>query len=453
MAFLAPNLPTLDPILIDARVLAFSLVVAVATGLAFGLAPALQLSRIELTASLKETARAVSETGRRRRLRGLLVVAEVAFAMVLLSAAGLFWRSFFELRGVDGGYQTDHVLTLTVDLAEAKYKTAAEQVSFFRQALERIQGLPQVVSAGITTSPPFSMYRAVIDQIAIEGRPAAPASLIDIGIVSPDYFRTLGIPVLAGRDLAPADRAGAPSVVLVNETFARKYCPEAGCVGQRLANWEKPGDSMTIVGVVRDARTYPERPALAGVYPCYLQTGAMHLTFVVRSALDPLALAPAVRARIAGVDPTQPAHDIATLEQATEEHFTPYRVTLVLAVAFAALALGLGAVGIYGVISYSVRCRTHEMGVRLALGARPAEVLLLVLRSGMALVGIGMVVGVAASLGLTRLIASELWGVSPSDPKTLASVSLVLVAAGCLACLVPAVRAAKVDPMRSLRCE
>jgi predicted permease len=452
IAFLAPNLPSLDPILIDRRVLLFNIAVAVLTGIAFGLAPALHVSKFDLTKSLKESSRGVSEGASRQRLRSFLVISEVAVAMVLLNGAGLLLRSFLQLRSIDAGYKSDHVLMMTFDLTESKYKTTTAQAAFFRQALDRIVDLPGVLSAGVTTSPPFTLYRSTLSEITIEGQPTAPAS-VDIAKVSPEYFRTLRIPLVRGRYFSARDRDGAPSVLLVNESFARRYYPEGDCLGKRMRNPDKDNDWMTIVGVVRAVRTYPEGEVPPEIYTSYLQSGGTHFTLAVRTTGHPTLMSAAVRSQVAGVDNTQPPHHVMTMDDALHQHFTPRRVKMVLLVAFAMLALTLGAVGVYGVMSYSVKQRTHDIGVRLALGARREHVVAMVIRSGLSLVVAGVLAGFVASLGLTKLLASELWGVSAADPWVFAIVAAILVASGVIACLVPALRAASVDPMMSLRCE
>lgn len=452
ITFIAPTLPSLDPILIDWRVLAANIAVGVLTGLAFGMAPALQVSQFDLSRSLKESGRGASEGVSQQRLRSLLVVSEVAVAMLLLSGAGLFLRSFLRLRGVDGGYNCSNILMMRIDLTESAYKTASDQSRFFRQALERITDLPGVRSAGVTTSPPFSLNRVSLNEITLEGQPTASAS-VSVVTVSPNYFRTLGIPLLHGRYLLPSDREGMPSAVMVNESFARRFYPGGNCIGRRIENWDKQNDWMTIAGVVRDVRTYLEEDAEPEIYPSYLQAGGDHMTVVVRTAGDPMSMSAAVRAQIASVDKTQPVHHVTTLVQAIDESFTPRRVKMLLVVVFGVLALTLGAVGIYGVLSYAVRRRTHEIGVRLALGAGQGKILGMVIKNGLRLVAVGTVAGVAASLGLTKMISSELWGVSATDPWTLIAVASVLVFSGFLACLLPGLHAARIDPMPLLRRE
>jgi putative ABC transport system permease protein len=452
VAFLRSNLPALGPIGIDGRVLLFNLGIALVTGLTFGLAPAVQISELDLTRSLKDFARGSSESPSRRRLRGALVVLEVAVAMVLLCGAGLLIRSVLRLTGTDGGYNSRRILVMTFDLTESKYNNAASQAAFFRQALEKIEQAPGILSAGASTSPPLSLYRASLNEITLEGQSTMPTS-VDFATISPNYFRTLGVPVIRGRDFTGADPEGTPSVVLVNESFSRRFFPKGDCIGKRVQNWAKDGDWMTIVGVVRDVRTYLEEEPPPEVYTPYLQSGGGHMTIVIRAGGEPVALMSILRSLLASVDKTQPPHDIGALDEALAEHFAPRRVKAALLGAFAALALALGAVGIYGVLSYSVKRRTHEIGVRLALGARGSEILRMIMKDGLGLVVSGVLIGIACGLSLAHLIASELWGISARDPWTFVIVAAVLSASGIAASLVPAVRATKVDPVLSLRYE
>jgi putative ABC transport system permease protein len=452
LAYLAPDLPSLDAIAVDHRVLFFNVAVALLTGVLFGLAPAFQASKMDLTRSLKESGRGTSEGLPRRRLQNALVVVEVAIAVVLLCGSGLLVRSFLRLRATDGGYKSDRILTMTFDLSGPKYREPGRQAAFFEQLLERIARMQGVLSAGASSTPPFSMYRGTLNEIAVEGR-SMQATTVDLASVTPGYFHTLGIPLLAGRDLAWSDREGAPGVVLVNESFARQFFPGGDCLGKRVRNWDNEKQWLTIVGVVRDVRTDLETDAVPGIYTAHLQSGMGHMTVVVQTAGEPMALVDLVRSQAALVDKTQPPHDVETLERAISEHFTSRRVTMTLVAVFAVLALVLGAIGIYGVLSYTVRRQTHEIGIRLALGADKDRILIMVLGRGLLPVGAGALIGTAASLGLTRVIASELWGVTARDPWTFAVVVSVIIVTGLAACVLPAWRAASVDAMVSLRYE
>jgi len=463
IAWISRNLPALDPIRLDYRVLAFNLGLGLLTGVAFGLAPALQASKVQLNESLKEAGRSAIDGRSGHRLRNLLVVLEVALAMVLLCGAGLLLRSFLRLRGIDPGFRSDRVLTLNVNLTLSQYPKPLEQTRFFHQAIERISVLPGVEAVGAGTSLPLEGYSMIVSGLTIEGKPDADTAA-SVTMVSPDYLRTLGMPLVQGRYFSDSDREGSPTVAMVNESFARRSYPGENCLGRRIQNPGRNTDWMTIVGVVRDIRSWPEQMASGEMYLCYLQAEQVHLRMTggemgskmglaIRTAGDPMSLAAAVRGQIALIDKSQPVHDVKTLDERRAGSLAPRRVNMLLVVTFAALALILGSIGIYGVVSYSVGRRTHEIGVRMALGAHQSQILGMVLRNGLGLIAAGVGVGLAASAGLTRLISSELWGVSPTDPWTFAAVVTVLAASGFAACLLPAWRAARVDPTRALRYE
>jgi putative ABC transport system permease protein len=451
------SLPALEPIRLDYRVLAFNLGLGLLTGVAFGLAPALQASRVQLN----ERGAAGGHSG--HRLRNLLVVFEVALAMVLLCGAGLLLNSFLRMRGIDPGFRSDRILTLNVNLTLSQYPKPLDHTRFFQQAIDRIKVLPGVQAVGAGTSLPLGGYSMTISGLTIEGRPDAEAA-VSLVMVSPDYLRTLGIPLVQGRYFGDFDREGAPTVVMVNESFARRFFPGENCLGKRIQNPARKTDWMPIVGVVRDIRPWPQVATAPEMYVSYLQAEQVHLRMsggemgsemglAIRTAEDPMRLAAAVRSQIALVDKSQPPHDFKTLDQRRAGSLAPRRVNMLLVVTFAALALILGSIGIYGVVSYSVGRRTHEIGVRMALGAHQGQILGLVLANGLGLIAAGVALGLLASAGLTRLISSELWGVSATDPWTFAAVIGVLAASGFAACLLPAWRAARVDPTRALRYE
>lgn len=461
LAWISRNLPVLEPIRLDYRVLAFNLGLGLLTGVAFGLAPALQASQVQLNESLKEAGRSAAEGRSGHRLRNLLVVFEVALAMVLLCGAGLLFRSFLRLRGIDPGFRSDRILTLNVDLTHSQYPIPLDQTRFFQQAIERIRVLPGVQAVGAGTSLPLGGYEMTVTGLSIEGKPDADTAVYLV-MVSPDYLRTLAIPLVQGRYFGDSDREGAPSVVMVNESFARRFFPGENCLGRRIQNPDRKTDWMTILGVVRDIRPRPEEAAAPEMYVSYLQGEQVHLRMTemgaemylaIRTAGDPMKLAAAVRSQIGLVDKSQPPYDVKTLDERRAGSLAPRRVNMLLVVAFAALALILGSIGIYGVVSYSVGRRTHEIGVRMALGAHQGQILGMVLRNGLGLIAAGVGIGLVASAALTRLIASELWGVSATDPWTFAAVVTVLATSGFAACLLPAWRAARVDPTRALRYE
>ena len=463
IAWISRNLPALDPIRLDYRILAFNLALGLLTGVAFGLAPALQASKVQLNESLKEAGRSAADGHSGHRLRNLLVVFEVALAMVLLCGAGLLLKSFLRMRGIDPGFRSDRILTLNVNLTLSQYPKPLDQTRFFQQAIERIKVLPGVQAVGAGTSIPLGGYSMTVSGMTIEGKPDADVAS-SLVMVSPDFLRTLTIPLVQGRYFGGSDREGSPSVVMVNESFAHRFFPGENCLGKRIQNPARKTDWMTIVGVVRDIRPWAQVAAAPEMYLSYLQAEQVHLRMTggemgsemglaIRTAGDPMSLAAAVRSQLALIDKSQPPHDVKTLDERRAGSLAPRRVNMLLVVTFAALALILGSIGIYGVVSYSVGRRTHEIGIRMALGARQGQILGMVLRNGLGLIAAGVAIGLLASAALTRLISSELWGVSATDPWTFAAVVTVLAASGSAACLLPAWRAARVNPTRALRYE
>jgi putative ABC transport system permease protein len=445
VAFISPNLPALDPIRLDFRVLGFNLGLAVLTGLAFGFPPALQAAKVPLNETLKEAGRSAAEGRAGHRLRSLLVVFEVALAMVLLIGAGLLFRSFLRLRGFDTGFRSDRILAVSINLTITKYPKPQDQALFFTQVMERLRGLPGVQSVAAGTTLP-SESAGGSEQATIEGRPEAVT--LWYRTVSSDYFRTLGVPLLEGRFLTDADREGAPSVAVVNESFARRYFPDGDGVGKRVGSLN---DWTTIVGIVADVRPWLETEASPEIYISYLQTATPFMDLALRTSGDPKRLAAAVRSQIASVDKEQPPYGLMTLEDRRAQYLTPQRVNMLLLGAFAGLALALGCVGIYGVVSYSVSQRTHEIGVRMALGASHHDIMKLVVGKEMLLALAGVGAGLAGAVVLNKLMASLLFRVTTTDPFTYAVVSIVWILVALLACFLPARRAMKVDPLVALR--
>jgi putative ABC transport system permease protein len=451
VAFISPNLPTLDPIHLDFRVLGFNFGLAVLTGLAFGLAPALEASKVPLSESLKEASRTTTEGRTGRPLRKLLVVSEVALAMVLLIGAGLLFRSFLRLRGMDTGFRSDRILSLSIDLTTSKYPKPGDQAAFFREVIEKIRGLREVGSVAAGNSLPSESAGASATGVAIEGS-TEPANIV-FRTVSSDYFRTLGIPLLQGRYFTDADRDGSPTVAIVNQSFARLYFPEGNCLGRRVEDWDRKNAWTTIVGVVGDVRPWLETEASPEMYLSYLQAGGPHMEIAVRTVGDPHSLAAAVRSQIASVDRDQPPYALMTLEELRAKWLVPSRVNMLMLGSFAALALILGCVGIFGVVSYAVSLRTHEIGVRMALGASPHDVLTLVVGQEMLLTVAGVGVGLLGALALNKVMSSLLFRVTTTDPLTYAGVSVVWILVALLACYLPARRAMQVDPLVALRYE
>jgi putative ABC transport system permease protein len=452
VTFISPNLPALEPIGLDYRVLSFCLALVVVTGVAFGLAPALQASRVSLNEVLKEAGRGPAEFRSGRLFRNLLIVCETALAMVLLVGAGLLFRSFLRVRGIDPGFKSEHTLSLTVDLTLSKYPKPNDQARFFQQVLEGIKSLGGVQSVGGSGCPPLGGRLNSESDLAVEGR-AEKIPMAFVANVSPDYFRTMGIPLVQGRYFGEGDRDGSPSVAIVNESFARRYFPNQICLGRRVESWVHKNDWLSIVGVVGDVRGWVEREPNPEIYLPYLQAPEPYMTLLAHTAGNPMLWAGAVRRQVAIVDKDQPPHDVATLDELRAGSLASRRVNVLLLGAFAVLGLVLASVGIYGVVSYSVSQRTHEIGVRMALGAGRAAVLKLVLGQGLLLAFMGIAIGLAASLGMTRLLQTMLFGIKPTDPATFFAVGLLLSGVALLASYLPARRAIQVDPIAALRYE
>ncbi|HXX23065.1 MAG TPA: ABC transporter permease [Terriglobia bacterium] len=446
------SLPALGPITLDYRVLGFSLALAVVTGLAFGLAPALQAIRISLSETLKEAGRTGTEFRSGMLFRNLLLISETALAMVLLVGAGLLFRSFMRVLGIDLGFKPERTLSLTVDLTLSKYPTPNQQARFFEQVIDGIRSLEGVRSVAGSGMPPLGGRSGTVTGLVVEGR-SEEIRTASFAIISPDYFRTMGIPLRQGRDFGDRDRDGMPSVAIVNESFARRYFPNEVCLGRRVGSWVHKKDWLTIVGIVGDTRHWAEKEPDPQIYVPYLQDGQPYMTLLVHTAGNPRLWEGAVRRQVASVDKDQPVHDLAALKELQAGTLTPRRVNLLLLSAFAGLGLILASVGIYGVVSYSVSQRRHEIGVRTALGASRGQVLKLVVGQGLRSALIGTGVGLAASFGVTRFLQAMLFGVKPADPATFLVAALLWIAIALLACYIPARRATKVDPMVALRYE
>jgi putative ABC transport system permease protein len=444
---------------IDWRVLGFTFGVSLLTGLIFGLAPAFHSSKTELVDTLKEGGRGTSEGARRNRVRNVLMVTELAIAVVLLVFAGLLIQSLWRLQKVNSGLQPENVLTFNVVLPEIKYKTD-NQAQFFIDLKQRLQTTPGVVSSSFVFPLPLSEELFVIS-FEIEGRPMAPTDhpAADFFTTGVGYFKTIGIPMIKGRDFDDRDKHGSTPVVIVTEKFAHDYFPNEEAVGKRI----RPGigtfdNEQTpwreIVGVVGDVRNRNlDTAPPAAYYVPQTQVPFTQLVGVIKTSNEPHSLISAVTKEVGAMDQDVPVFAVKTMQEYLSTSVAGPRFSTTLLSIFAAVALVLTVVGLYGVMSYSVAQRTNEIGIRLALGAQSRDVLLMIVRQGGTLILVGLVIGLGGAYAVTRLITSWLFGVTAKDPFTFAAVAVLLAIVALLACYIPALRATKVDPMEALRCE
>jgi putative ABC transport system permease protein len=470
LAGLSTNIPRAGEIAVDTRVLGFTIALSILTGLVFGMAPALQATRTDLTSSLKEGTRGASGGGVRHRLRAVLVVLEIAFALTLLIGAGLLIRSFRNLAGVGPGFDPKGVVTFDLQLPGTdKYKAPDQMASFYRQTLARIKSIPGVSAAAATASVPLTQNGSILLFYA-EGQPhrgPEDYTAANANSVSPGYFDTMRIPILEGRDFTDIDKQGSDPVVIISETLARRYfasvdsagrAAKNAAVGRRMKLGVRPDGRapwMTIVGVAGDVKqmSLEQREGEAAMYMPSLQRPDNFSAFVVRASGDLASLAGGLKEAVQGIDSDQPIANIKTMDQTMIEYNAQRRLTMLMLGIFACLALLLASIGVYGVMAYSVTERTHEFGIRLALGAKRSAVLQMVVRQGMLLAAAGLGLGLGAAYGLTRLMSSLLFNVSATDPAVFAVVSVVLSLVALLACSIPAMRATRVDPMVTLRYE
>ena len=452
------SLPRLDEIRLDGSVLSFTLLVSLFTGLMFGLAPAIHASKPDLNEALKEGGHGCAEGRHRQRVRAILVVAEVALAMMLLAGAGLMINSFVRFSRINPGFEPEQLVTFDFSLSGGAYAEDSQRISLVRQLRDRVQAKPGIGSVATVYGLPFgTMLNAVVGAI-IDGRPESESrarARAALRVVSSDYFRTMGVPLLAGRAFSDElDTLNSPPALIINETFARKYFPGEDPVGRRMQLFTLSSNWHEIVGVIKDVKlTGLDAPATPEVYQSDLQSGVWMFSLVVRSTLPLREIEKMVRAEAAALDKELPTFNVRTMEQAISTSVAPRRFIMMLIGLFAALALMLTAVGIYGVVSFSVSQQTREIGIRIALGAPRRTVLGHVLRQGTVVALVGIAIGLAGSFGLTRLIANQLFGVSATDPTTFVIVATLLMLVTLTACYLPARRATKVDPMAALRHE
>ena len=438
---------------LDGRVLGFTLLVSLLTGLVFGLAPALQASKLDFIPTLKDEAYA-SRGERRFSLRNLLVIAQVALSLVLLVGAGLFVRSLGKLQALDVGFRPERMLVASLDPSLHGYDRAKGR-ELYRTLLERVRSLPGVRAASLaaTVSPNPGGSR-IEDAVEIEGRAGRIESVAaDYNRVGPDYFTTMNMPLLRGRDFTAQDREGGPPIAVLNETMARRLFPNEDPIGRRF-RFGNADPFIEVVGVVRDGkyRSLREEATLC-LYQPFLMNYRHAMNLLARTESEPQSLLPAVSSIVAALDPRLPVFNVRTLDEQVRAATAQERAAATLTSLFGALALLLAAIGIYGVMAYAITQRTREIGLRMALGAQRADVLRLVVGQGMLLVLIGVAIGMASSFALTRLLDSLLFGVSATDPLTFAGIALLLVVVAMIACWIPARRATKVDPLTALRHE
>ncbi len=448
------NIPLrqVDTIPVDRSVLGFTLLVSCLTGIVFGLAPAVSALRGDVSEPLKEGGRG-STAGRSNRLRHALVASEVALALVVLSGAGLMIESMSRLLGVDPGFNPKNALVMSMSLPqEDLYNGPPGHPLFCRDLDEHVSAIPGVVAVGAVGHLPLQGDAG--RSFAVEGQPDPgeghrPGA--HYSVACPNYFKALGVPVLAGREFTHLDTVASPGVVIINQTMAQKFWPKESAVGRRIL---EGGSWLTVVGVVGDVRHWGlDSESVPQFFRPYTQAAWPVMTVVVRTVGSPMSFTPAIKKAIGQVEPDRPVSDIDTMQNVVRDSVGSRSFTTLLLTAFAMLALALAAVGIIGVVSYSVAQRTHEIGIRMALGARTADVLKLMLSGSMTWVAVGVCVGIAGALGLTRLLGTLLYDVKPSNPIVLGTVSLLLASVGLLASYIPARRAAKVDPMVALRYE
>jgi putative ABC transport system permease protein len=449
------SISTRNDLGVDGRMLTFTLTLSVVTGIIFGLIPAWQASKPNLTESLKEGDRMGAGDLRNNRVHSLLVITEVALSLVLLIGASLMIKSFWRLQSVNPGFNPEKALTMTLALPASSYSDKFRQAEFFARVLKRLDALPAVESVGGISRLPFSGGNSARN-FRIEGRPpTARNPVANYRVISPGYFRAMGIPLHKGHDFTEKENQYAPGAAIINEAMARRFWPNEDVIGKRFtisgSDGELPCEIIGLVGNVRhfglDIEVAPE------MYVSYLQSPWPSMTIVVRSSADTGSVISAVREAIWAEDKNQPISNVTTMEQRISASTAARRFGMLLLALFAAVALVLAAVGIYGVMSYAVAQRTHEIGVRVALGAQRRDVLRLVVGQGLKLVLLGLGLGLAGALALTRFLKTLLFGVSATDPLTFVGIAVLLALVALLACYIPARRATKVDPLIALRSE
>ena len=448
----ANQLPLGVPIGMDSRVLLFTLAVSVLTGVIFGMVPALQLSRVNVNQTLRDESRGSSAGQGRAQLGNMLVIGQVALSLLLLIAAGLLLKSFRELLNVDPGFDARNVLLINVSLPTVKYSKPQQQIAFFDEVLRRVESVPGVRSAAISAALPLTWKR--ITPMLPEGQAEVPLSqrpFLDIEAVSPHWFQTMRVPLRAGREFTPSDDAQSHKVVVVNEAFAHRFWPNENAVGKFVVVGRGP-DRSEVVGVSADVKNKGlAQDPQAQIYVPFPQLAWANMNLLVRTSMSPETITSAVRSQIAAIDSDQPINNVRTVEELVTSSRAQSRFTMILLGAFSIAALSLAVIGIYAALAYAVAGRRQEMAIRMALGATRGDILLLVVRHGFALAGIGIGIGLIAALALTRLMSTMLYKVSTHDLTTFALVPLMFLAIGMAASYLPALRATRVPPAEALR--
>jgi predicted permease len=459
VALLPPGFPRASSIHLDPFVFGFTLGIALLTGLLFGIVPAFAASRADLQQSLREGGRGATASRRQHRLRDLLVVGETGLACVLLIAAGLLLHSFVNLLRADPGFNPQHVLTASISLPAEQYGKVADAIRFYRELTASLENLPSVRSAGVGSDLPWTGYDDNAGGFQVEGRSAAynDQTTARYHMASADYFHSVGTPLLRGRFFTAHDDLAAPRALIVNETMAKRYWPGEDAVGKRItfADQPKETDWMRIVGVVGDVKDQPDsadaHPAFW--WPIEQMPFAPAMTVAIRTEGDPTFMANQLRLAVHSLNPGLAVADLRVMQDIADAGVATQRFALFLVSLFAGLALVLAAIGIYGVISYSVNQRMHEFGMRMALGARPWDLMRMILGQGVKLSVAGAAAGLLCAAAFARLLGNLLYGVSGADPVTFGSVAILALATATLACYLPARRATDADPMRTLRSE
>jgi putative ABC transport system permease protein len=460
---LADRLPSFVDVTLDTQVLVFTLVVSILTGVLAGLIPSLRFTRTDVNEALKQGSRGSSDGGG-GKTRNVLVVSEVALSLVLLIGAGLMVRTLWELRSVKPGFDSANVLTMDVVVAADRFSSPSGQINFFQEVLQRVRALPGVDSAGVIDSLPLSEGGGSHQPFSIEGHPVVPMSEqpeVDVRLTSPGYLKAMHVPVIRGRDLSDADSAGRPGAALISDALARRFWPNEDPLGKHITLTFFPEVVREVVGIVGNVKidsldeTRPVDTIYVPMAQLTVSPGetwrSFPLTMAVRTYSDPHNASSAVASAVHEVGPDIPVMKVLSMGDVIAQSVSPQRFNLLLLASFAGIALLLAAVGIYGVLSYTVRRRVREIGIRMALGASNSDVLKMVVSDGMKPILIGVAIGLAAALALSRLIASLIFGVRPNDPLTFSVVTLTLISVGILANILPAYRATRIEPVHTLR--